>query len=107
MGMQTMSRGVLKYTGEPEPAPADSFRYLGLRDLDGRPCDVVGRRMFFFAGQASDDYLIYGLDTVTHLPRVAMHFAADGRQLEYYHYKNINLDTGLIDKDFDFSRLGK
>jgi hypothetical protein len=26
-----------------------------------------------------------------------MHFAADGQQLEYYHYKEINLDAQLRD----------
>ncbi len=74
--------------------------YMGIESLDGRPTHVIARRL-----PKKDDYACYlsmtNIDIATKLPIRNISYDWDHTLSDLYYYKDLKLNQGLTDKDFD------
>jgi len=74
--------------------------YLGSENLDGKDTIVIGRRL-----PNKDQYSCYlsivNIDKETGIPIRVISYNWDYNLEEAYYYKNVKINQGLTDKDFD------
>lgn len=106
VGLVTLARGLLHSAGESAPARKESFRYLGRSRLLGREVELVGRRTFP-GRHRPHEYMLYALDADRGFPLMAVRYGRDGRLVELYRYRRVNLKAKAPGKVFDFDTVGR
>ena len=99
-GIGNMIKGLIEqYELAEKNGDLEAF-YMGIEILDGRRTHVIGRRL-----PKKDEYACYlsitNIDIETKLPIRNISFNWDMELEELYYYKDLKLNQGLTEKDFD------
>ncbi|MCD6460229.1 DUF1571 domain-containing protein [bacterium] len=99
-GIGNMIKGLVsQYELADKNGDLETF-YMGIETLDGRRTHVIGRRL-----PKKDKYACYlsitNIDIETKLPIRNISLDWDLNILEMYYYKDLKINQGLTDKDFD------